>query len=91
MVLHSGHEDVHEGRAESIIDLALGRLVDLEILDHHEGDYWTLSSNAWQSEAFAGSQDDTAVQFVKARIANVIFNNEIPDPRDIIIISLINT
>ena len=92
MVLHSGgHEDVHDGRAESIIDLTLGRLIDLEILDHHEGDYWTLSSKAWQSEAFAGSQDDTAVQFVKARIANVIFNNEIPDPRDMIIISLINT
>ena len=91
MVLHSGHKDVHDGRAESIIDLTLGRLVYLEILDHHEGDYWTLSSKAWQSKAFAGSQDDTAVQFVKARIANVIFNNEIPDPRDIIIISLINT
>ena len=92
MVLHSGgHEDVHDGRAESIIDLALGRLVDLEILDHREGDYWILSSKAWQSEAFAGSQDDTAVQFVKARIANVIFNNEIPEPRDIIIITLINT
>ena len=78
-------------RAESIIDLNLGRLVDLEILDHHEGDYWILSSKAWQSEVFAGSQDDTAVQFVKARIAKVIFNNEIPEPRDIIIISLINT
>ena len=78
-------------RAESIIDLTLGRLVDLEILDYHEGDYWTLSNKAWQSEALAGSSDDTAVQFVKARIANVIFNNEIPDPRDIIIVSLINT
>ncbi len=91
MVLHSGLKDVHDGRAESIIDLALGRLVDLEILDHREDDYWILSSKAWQSEAFAGSQDDTAVQFVEARIANVIFNNEIPEPRDIIIITLINT
>ena len=71
--------------------MTLGRLVDLEILYHHEGDYWTLSSKAWQSEAFASSQDDTTVQFVKARIANVIFNNEIPEPRDIIIITLINT
>lgn len=30
---------------------------------------------AWQSEMFTGSGDDTALQFVKARIANVIFND----------------
>ena len=78
-------------RAESIIDLTLESLVDLEILDHHEGDYWTLSVRAWQSEMFTGSQDDAVTQFVKARIANEIFDNQIPDPRDIIIVSLLNT
>ena len=76
-------------RAERIIDLTLGRLVDLEILDYHEGDYWTLSSKV--SKVFTGSGDDTALEFVKARIANVIFNDEILDPRDIIIVSLVNT
>ena len=78
-------------RADTLIDLILDRLVDLKILDHHEGDYWTLSSTFWHSEMFGQDEDGTAVQFVKARIANVIFNNEIPDPRDIVIISLINT
>ena len=78
-------------RADSIIDLILGRLVDVEILDYHEGDYWTLSNRVWQSEMFGDSHEGTSVQFVKARIANVVFNNEIPDPRDIIIISLVNT
>ena len=79
-------------QADSIIDLALGRLVDLEILDYHEGDYWTLSNQAWQSGLYSSSQELTAVQFVKARIANEIFDdNAIPDPRDIIIIALINT
>ena len=77
--------------ADAVIDSVLGRLVDLEILDHHEGDYWTLSSKMWRSDMLIDSEDGTAVQFVKARIANVIFNNEIPDPRDIIIVSLINT
>ena len=33
-------------RADSIIDMTLGQLIDLEILDYHEGDYWTLSSMA---------------------------------------------
>ena len=28
--------------AESIIDLILNRLVDLKILKHHEGEFWTL-------------------------------------------------
>ena len=79
-------------QADSIIDLALGRLVDLEILDYHEGDYWTLSNRAWQSGLYSNSQELTAVQFVKARIANEIFDDSaIPDPRDIIIIALINT
>ena len=79
-------------RAELIIDLTLGRLVDLEILDHHEGDYWTLSGKAWRAGLFSSSQELTATQFVKARIANAIFDEtEIPDPRDIIIIALINT
>lgn len=78
-------------RADSLIDLTLDQLVDLRILDHHEGDYWTLSSTFWHSEMFGQDEDGTAVQFVKARIANVIFNNEIPDPRDIVIISLIDT
>ncbi len=77
--------------AESIIDLTLDRLVDLKILEHHDGDFWTLAPTAWQSELFDSSQDGTAVQFVKTRISKVIFNNEIPDPRDVIIICLINT
>ena len=78
-------------RADTLIDRILDRLVDMKILDHHEGDYWTLSNMVWHSELFGQSEDGTAIQFVKARIANVIFNNEIPDPRDIVIISLINT
>ncbi len=37
------------------------------------------------------SPEDTAVEFVQTRICKAIFNNEIPDPRDITIICLINT
>ena len=31
------------GQAESVIDSTLDRLVDLEILKHHDGDFWTLA------------------------------------------------
>ena len=78
-------------RAESIIDLTLDRLVDMKVLEHHDGEFWTLSRAACQTGLFSSSPEGTAVQFVKTRISNAIFNNEIPDPRDVIIICLINT
>ena len=78
-------------RAESIIDFTLDRLVDLKILEHHDGEFWTLSRTARQVGKLSKSPEGTAVQFVRTRISNVIFNNEIPDPRDVIIICLINT
>ena len=77
--------------AESIIDMTLDCLVDLKILEHHDGDFWTLARTAGQTELFNSSSEGTGVQFVKTRISKAIFNNEIPDPRDVIIICLINT
>ena len=77
--------------AESIIDLTLDRLVELKILEHHDGDFWTLSRTVSQAELFDNSSEGTGVQFVRTRISKAIFNNEIPDPRDVIIICLIDT
>ena len=77
-------------RAESIIDSTLDSLVEMDVLEHHSGDYWTVTHSARHSEMFSSPEGD-AVQFVKTRIGQVIFNNEIPDPRDVIIICLINT
>ena len=77
--------------AESIIDLTLDRLVELKILEHHDGDFWTLSRTVSQTDLFDNSSEGTGIQFVKTRISKAIFNNEIPDPRDVIIICLIDT
>ena len=77
--------------AEAIIDLTLDRLVDLRILEHHDGEFWTLTHAAWKSDSFNSSSDGTPVQFVKTRISRAIFDNEIPDPRDVVIIALIDT
>ena len=76
--------------AESIIDLTLDHLVDREILEHHNGDFWTLARATGGKERSNGSVGG-GIQFVKTRISQAIFNNEIPDPRDIIIICLVNT
>ena len=78
-------------RAELIIDLTLDRLVDLQILQHHEGDFWSLANTAWQTDLFSSSREGTAAEFVRTRISRVIFSNEIPSPRDIILVCLINT
>ena len=77
--------------AEEIIDKTLQRLVDLNILEHHDGDFWTLAGGAEHTELFKGSRDGVQSQFVKTRISRAIFENEIPHPRDVIIICLVNT
>lgn len=78
-------------RAEEIIDMTLDRLVEQSILQHHEGDFWSLAQTAWRTGFLTGSEVGTAVEHVKTRISNSIFGDEIPDPRDIIIICLIET
>ena len=69
--------------AESIIDLTLDRLVELNILEYDDGEFWTLA----RTEPAEG----VSFRFVKTRISNVLFQDEIPDPRDVIIICLVNT
>ena len=77
-------------RAESIIDWTLDHLVDLKILEHHDGEFWTLSRTI-KTGMLGNSPDGTAAQFVRTRITSAIFENDIPAPRDVIIICLINT
>ena len=77
--------------AETIIDKTLDRLVDLNILEHHDGDFWTLAGGAEHTELFRSHRDGIPSQFVKTRISRAIFENEMPHPRDVIIICLVNT
>ncbi len=77
--------------AESVIDLTLDHLVDLKILEHHDGEFWTLTRSVKRAELYSSSEEGTAAQFIKTRIGKAIFLNEIPDPRDVIIICLVNT
>ena len=78
-------------RAESIIDSVLDRLVEMKVLEHHDGEFWTLARIDWKMELYNEAEAETASQFVRTRISRAIFMNEIPDPRDIILICLINT
>ena len=77
--------------AESIIDLILNRLVDLKILKHHEGEFWTLVPTKWYTDLEGNYKEHNVGQVIKTRIREVIFTDEIPGPRDCIIICLMNT
>ena len=75
-------------RAEAIIDLTLDRLTDMDVLEHHEGEFWTLSRAARRELDF-GNEQGTETQFVISRIRSELLNQEIPYPRDVVIISLL--
>ncbi len=77
--------------ADSVIELTLNRLVRLNILQHHDGDFWTLSTATLRESGGTVAAHISAADFVKNRIASVIFNDEIPTPKDVILICLINT
>ncbi len=79
------------GQADSIIDRTLDRLVELKILKHHDGDFWTLTATTWHEELRGTSHEGTVGQFVRTRVLKALFADEIPDPRDIIVICLVNT
>ena len=78
-------------RAESIVDLTLERLVQRGILQHHEGEFWTLAPSVMHGQRYGMSEEGATDQFIKARISNVIFTDEIPEPRDVVIVCLVNT
>lgn len=76
--------------AEMTIDLTLDRLTALGVLEHHEGNFWTLRRRIWRSEMFTKDADGTAAEFIAHRIERAIFDDHIPSPRDVIIIALAN-
>lgn len=78
-------------QAEDVIDSTLERLVERNILEKHDGGFWTLVPIKWRADSGDSSQEDTANEIIKTRIVKYIFSDLIPDPRDIIIISLANT
>ena len=78
-------------RAEGIIDGTLDRLVELGILEHHDGDFWTLAATQWHEELYGNDQEGTVGQFIKTRVLKALFTDDIPDPRDIVVISLVDT
>ena len=75
--------------SESVITQALDGLVQRKILDLHPGDFYTFTKRQRPGEAPLG-EDHLAGEFVKARLTRIIFADEIPGPRDVILTGLVN-
>ena len=76
-------------QAESVISQALDGLVRRQILDLHPGDFYTFTKRRRPSETPLG-EDYLAGEIVKIRLTGIIFADEIPGPRDVIITGLVN-
>ena len=77
-------------RAEEIVTLTLQRLVDKGVLEYESGGFWTLSRSVSRSGMYP-SADGSIRREAKARILNVVLNDDIPDPRDVILVGLMQT
>ena len=76
-------------QSESVISQALDGLVRRQILNVHSGGFYTLARRQRQGETPPG-EDHLAGEFVKAQLTRIIFTDEIPSPRDVIIAGLVN-
>ena len=76
-------------QSESVISEALDGLVRQHILDLHPGDFYTFTKRQGPGETPLGV-DHLTGDFVKARLTRIIFADEIPGPRDVIVAGLVN-
>ena len=76
-------------QSESVIPQALDGLVRRQILNVHPGGFYTFARRQRQGKTPQG-EDHLAGEFVKARLTRIIFTDEIPSPRDVIVVGLVN-
>lgn len=76
------------GRADWMLETALNRLVKNRVLEHDHGGFWSLTRDVSRTGTYP-SIGGVARQETKSRIFRAILNEEIPDPRDIILINLV--
>ena len=76
--------------ADEIVAATLDRLVERNILTHEMGGFWGLSRSVSRSGTYPTAAVETRKES-KTRILSVILNDEIPDPRDAILVALMHT
>ena len=76
-------------RSDEIGNAALERLVEAGILQTDAGGFWSVSSRVARSKRYPTADGESRVE-IKTRIMRTLFDGEIPGPRDIAVIGLLN-
>ena len=76
--------------SDDISNMALDRLVKIGILTVDSGGFWTLSSKVARSRRYPTMAGKSGEE-IKSRIMRALFHDEIPDPRDLATIGLMNS
>ena len=78
------------GRTEQVVEILLNRMVEKDILQYEVGGFWELSSSVASSHSYE-SAEGANLREAKSRILSVILHDEIPEPRDVLLISLLHS
>ena len=76
--------------AEDIIENTLKHLVEVEILVHHDGEFYTTNHCSWHAELQKYPKSESVGDYIRLRNQNTIFTDIIPEPRDSFLIGLLN-
>ena len=77
-------------RSDEISDATLNRLVEAGILQSDAGGFWSVSNRVARSKRYPMA-DGKSREEIKTRIMRALFDDEIPDPRDIAVIGLLDS
>lgn len=77
-------------RSEDIVTTTLDRLVEKGILEYETGGFWSLSRSVSRTKTYPASVG-TSKEEARTRILDIILNDIIPEPRDVILICLMHT
>ena len=78
--------------AEDFIDLYLDRLVKLNVLKHHSGDFYSISNSKWHAEVYGDADGEAQWPLVKSRVGSALFMDDIiPDSRDILMVGILRS
>ncbi len=77
-------------RSEGIMESVLDRLVEQDILEYDQGGFWSLSRSVSRTRKYPSKEGAVRAE-VRSRILRTLFEEDIPDPRDIILIGLAHT
>ena len=82
-------ERIAASGADEIVNTLLHGLERKGILDHETGGFWTLSPAVSRSHSYTAEDGTTRLE-AKARILNLLFEPDIPDPRDAVLVGLMH-